>query len=135
MNKTQRQFLKLGDYIVKNFSPEPYKELEITEKFKFMLQPDCYCFNYYNILIVVMDDRLSVTLLTHIDITDFDKSKLLKDMWADVINYNRVENIMKEIAPTLAEIFDNCGKTFTDFSNYLSTITNKKNGKDKRRKS
>lgn len=129
MNKTQRQFLKLGDYIVKNFSPEPYKELEITEKFKFTIQQDMYCLRYYDIFIVVMDDRLSITLPTHIDIVDFDKYKLLKDMWADVINYNPIDNIIKEIAPTLAEIFDNCGKIFTDFSNDILTITNKKNEK------
>lgn len=131
MNKTQRQFIRLGDYIVKKFSPEPYSLLHITNKFEFSVLKDRYCFGYYEIYVVVTDDRLSITLPTHIDITDFDKSKLLKDMWADVINYNPIDNIIKELAPTLAEILDNCGTTFTDFSNYISSITNKKNEKRK----
>lgn len=94
MNRTQRQFIRMGDYIVKKFAPEPSTVFNITGEFKFVREADYYLFRYYKIYITVTNDRLDLKLPAHIDIADFDKSKLLKDMWHDILEYTKSKEKM-----------------------------------------
>lgn len=104
MNKTQRQFIRLGDYIVKKFAPEPSSVFSISDEFKFVREADYYLFRYYKIYVTVTNDRLDLKLPAHIDIADFNKSKLLKDMWKDILEYTRDKE--KMISDALAPFIE-----------------------------
>lgn len=130
MNKTQNQFLRLGDYITKKMLVEQSSVFSISDNFKFVRYPSYYMFRYYNIYIIVNENSFKLKLPSYIDITEFDKSRLLKDMWHDVINYNPVEQIMNEIAPILAKTFADCGRAFIRIAGNFAVISNK-DGKEK----
>lgn len=96
MNKTQKQFIRLGDFIIKKFAPEYSRAFEIHKEYFFRRDTDRYTFRYYNIVIVVSGKRFEVKLPDYIDITDFNKSKLLKDMWNDLLIFNKKADLVKD---------------------------------------
>lgn len=132
MNKTQTQFMRLGDSIVRRFNVEVGGVFNFSDRYHFYRKENEYIFQYYGVFINVGADCFWISLPNHIDIADFNKSILLKDMWYDLINYNPIEKIMMSVAPMLATTFQSMGKAFLSISGNLLTISRDENEEPKK---
>lgn len=130
MNKTQKQFLKLGDYATEVFSIDVGYIFWISDRYSIRRMDNGYNFLYYGIIVDVTEKCFRLALPKSIDIADFNKSILLHDMWADIINYkNPIQKITGKILPMFAEIFDSCGREFISLSENILQITKKEDKK------
>lgn len=92
MNKTQKQFLRLGDTIVQNFLIPDNGELQLSTRYIFVRENNAYTFIFYGVHIRVSNKDIVIRLRHNIDIRDFDVDKLLADMWVMISGFLKIKN-------------------------------------------